>query len=190
MVRRIPQRVEGDEGEVRALLWLDGAEQPVLATSTDFRLVFGDPRRATWLPEGWWMELYPTGLELPNLEPWFRYLMECINSKIPDRDEYVFEVGEEGMGEPSAPTIRGMVAHAHMILRYHGPAGGPEEPEEPLDRAGYLVHARKVWDYLRKSLAKVPFAADNAGQGESKVDSGEQKTLPPDDWKPLVPGHF
>jgi hypothetical protein len=133
------------ESERIALLWEDADGTPTLETGTDGLTVLGIPARATWLPEGWRMQHFPTGLALPNLEPWFR----CI---IGHAEDDTFAVGP-GYGEPSCPTVRGMVAHAYMIVRHYDFPDSPKEPQQLLDREGYVTNLREVLHFLRRHLA-------------------------------------
>jgi hypothetical protein len=132
------------ESERIALLWEDADGTPTLETGTDGLTVLGNPARATWLPEGWRMHHYPTGLSLANLEHWFRCIL--------DNAHYdKFAVGPE-FGESSCPTVRGMVAHAYMIVRHYGFPDSPKEPQQPLDREGYVTNLREVLHFLRFHL--------------------------------------
>jgi hypothetical protein len=50
-----------------ALLWTDQRGEPVLETGTDFFTVLrGAAPFPSWLPEGWNMNFYPTGLDPPS----------------------------------------------------------------------------------------------------------------------------
>ena len=136
----------GSEREVIALLWEDSRGALTLETGTDGLTVLGSPAHATWLPEGWRMRHYPTGLALPNLEHWFRCVINDASEDQP------FVVGP-GLGGPSWPTVRGMVAHAYLIVRHFGFPDSPKEPPQPLDREGYVTNLREVLHFLRLHLA-------------------------------------
>jgi hypothetical protein len=54
------------------LVWENGCGVRVLhQLDTSGCLLMGCQREATWLPEGWEMDLFPTGWTLPHLELWF-----------------------------------------------------------------------------------------------------------------------
>jgi hypothetical protein len=115
-----------------------------------------DPKSAPWLPDGWEMHLYPTGLALPNLEEWFSVVIVYArdpNFRLGSVEE-PFGPMESRFGVPSCPTVRGMVRAAHLILRHHELTGGPPEPVTELpDRESYITHLEYVRDFLRRSLS-------------------------------------
>jgi hypothetical protein len=108
------------------------------------------------------MNFYPTGLDLPNLEHWFPWVLAWANDN-------TFVVGP-GFGVPSCPSVRGMVAHAHLIVRHHGLPDSPREPCSPLDREGYVIHLREVLDFLRRGLSAAGLT--------SSIQASEQVTVP------------
>jgi hypothetical protein len=150
-------------GSVMAILLADRAGNPALITGTDWRTCFDDPKLTPWLPEEWEMMLYPTGLGLPNLEEWFRVVVENTEAKTPFGSDYLFRMGnadesfnrgESRFGVPQCPTVRGMVRHAHKIIKHLRLTGGPPEPVNPLaDRASYITHLEHVRDFLRQARA-------------------------------------
>jgi hypothetical protein len=154
---------DSPEGERLALLWKNREGVSVLETGTDGFTVLGSGKYPPWLPEGWRMYFYPTGLDLPNLGPWFRTIIAWSEAPEP------FTCGPD-LGVPNCPTVRGMVAHAYMIVRHHALPGSPREPDCPLDRAGYVTHLKVVWDFLRKGVGdkrKNPTASgENPWEGD------------------------
>ena len=135
------------ERERIALLWQDANGAATLETGTDGLTVLGNPARATWLPEGWRMNHYPTGLALPNLEPWF----QCMIGRAEDK---TFAVGPD-FGAPSCPTVRGMVAHAYMIVRHYDLPDSPNEPQQLLDREGTSPTFGKCFTSSAGTLAAI-----------------------------------
>jgi hypothetical protein len=155
----------GTDLERLALLWDDSDGAATLETGTDSLTVLGDPSGATWLPDGWRMRHYPTGLALPNLEQWFR----CIFAFAGDE---TFAVGPD-FGAPSCPTVRGMVAHAYMIVRHYGFPDSPKEPQQLLDREGYITNLREVLHFLRLHLDDGPCRMAVAAQGVTGAGQSE-----------------
>jgi hypothetical protein len=106
-------------------------------------------RDATWLPEGWTMDVFPAGWTLPHLEAWFRYALYMAKYLYPNRPD----IRPDSDESPSyAPTPRELVAHGHLIVRHLGLAGSPAEPREKMDQAGCIADLRDVLVFLRRSI--------------------------------------
>ncbi len=122
--RRHPRRVEGRTAACRGFVVVreaggsgHGKSLPcfgkirpthvTLETGTDGLTVLGSPALASRRLED--AALSTTGLALPNLEHWFRCVINDASEDQP------FVVGP-GLGGPSWPTVRGMVAHAYLIV--------------------------------------------------------------------------
>jgi hypothetical protein len=166
---------EDTEHEWPALLWSDSKGEPILENGTDFFTVLrGAAPFPSWLPEGWDMDFYPTGLDLPNLEHWFRVVLAWANDN-------TFVIGPD-FGVPSCPTVRGMVAHAHLIVKHLGLPDSPSEPESPLDRAGYVTHLRGVLDFLRRGENSIQLVGEmqrhHLPAPHRDVDRGRQEAQP------------
>jgi hypothetical protein len=139
---------EARRHEHLALLWKNGRGEDVLHDLDHSGcLLMGCQRDATWLPEGWDMDVFPTGWTLPHLEHWFTYAL-CI-AGMEDRGD--IPPGSEK--SPSyAPTPRGLVTHAHLILRHLGLPGAPPEPRVAMDRQGCLAELRDLLAFFRRQL--------------------------------------
>jgi hypothetical protein len=132
-----------------AIVWRNRRGKEIILP-TDGYLVMGSQKEATWLPEGWRMDVYPAGWAPAHLERWFDYaftMVEEVNADerhdIPPRSD---------RSPPYAPTSRGLVTHAHLIVRHLRLPGSPTEPRGPMDRLGCLAELRDVLDFLRRAL--------------------------------------
>jgi hypothetical protein len=164
-----------------AIRLVDREGRPVLITGTDGRTCFDDPGLAPWLPDGWEMQLYPTGLALPNLEEWFRAVLS--NVWATSSGDHLFQLGKpdetpKGVtenGVPQCPTVRGMVRHAHIILKHLGLAGARDEAPSGLpDRASYITHLEHIRDFLHRSLGGAPLSAPRP-QGRPRPPQPQQQ---------------
>jgi hypothetical protein len=101
------------------------------------------------------MEIYPTGLALPNLEPWLAYIVDCTELRERENGGRYFFVKGPSFGVPSVPTLRGMVHHAHMLVTHHRLTDCPAEPVAGLpDRWSYKRHLENVRDFLLGALPR------------------------------------
>jgi hypothetical protein len=148
-IKYLPQR------ERLALAWKNCVGEWVLHPTDDGLLLHNCQRDATWLPAGWEMDVFPTGWTLPHLEAWF----ECAfgMASIDDRGD-IFRGSDKS--PRYAPTPRGLVAHAHLIVRHLCLANAPTEPRGPMDRAGCLAELRDVLAYFRRTLHTGPLGSD------------------------------
>jgi hypothetical protein len=94
-----------------------------------------------------------------KLEEWFRIVISYARNphfRLGNPEE-PFRPEESRFGVPSCPTVRGMVQHAHKIIKHLGLTGGPVESETGLpDRESYITHLGHVRDFLRRVLADEP----------------------------------
>src|SRR5262245_55008804 len=60
-----------------AMAWTNRCGEEVVHP-TDGYLLMGCQGEATWLPEGWEMDVFPTGWTLAHLEQWFRYAFRIV----------------------------------------------------------------------------------------------------------------
>jgi hypothetical protein len=142
--RNVPRR------EHLALLWENRRGEQVLYPTDGFLL--GNGREAaTWLPKGWEMDVFPTGWTQGQLECWFDYALKI--SSIENRSD--IPPGSD-TSPPYAPAPRGLVAHAHMILRHLGLQNSPQEPRGPMDRAGCIAELRDVLGFLQRTFEPQP----------------------------------
>jgi hypothetical protein len=131
-----------------ALRWLDSRGGEVIRLTEGY-LAHGGQRLATWLPEGWVMDTYPLGYELPHLERWFSLALSRVN--VDDRPGIPAERPDGSPPHPSTP--RGLVAHAHLIVRHLARPSSPSEPREPMDPAGCAADLRDTLGFFRRVLA-------------------------------------
>jgi hypothetical protein len=144
--RDVPRR------EYLALVWTRARGEDVIrALDHSGCLLSGCQQDATWLPDGWKMAVFPAGWTLPHLEAWFGYALGMAGD-----DE--FNNNRKGIPPDSdespayAPTPRGFVTHAHLIVRHLRLPNPPAEPKVPMDRAGCLAELRDVLAYFRGAL--------------------------------------
>jgi hypothetical protein len=131
-----------------ALLWENDRGKEVLhQLDVSGCLLMGCQNDATWLPDGWEMDVFPTGWSLPHLEVWFAYALEM--AKMDDRKD--IPAGSD-RSPPYAPTPRGLVSHAHLIVRHLSLPDPPNEPRGTMDRAGCIAELRDVLGYFRSTL--------------------------------------
>jgi hypothetical protein len=72
---------------------------------------------APWLPEGWEINLFPTGWTLPHLEKWFTSALSMAGDSERNNNRVDIPPGSDD-SPPYFPTPRSFVTHAHLILRY------------------------------------------------------------------------
>lgn len=150
-------------GEYLALLWENLRGERVLHPTDGIVLMYGR-EHAYWLPDGWEMDVFPIGWTLPHLEGWFSYAFDI--AKMEDRGD--IRAGSEK--SPSyAPTPRGLVTHAHLMVRHLGLAGSPTEPRGPMDRAGCLGELRDILRFFRQTLE--PGKQPGERQADNSADS-------------------
>jgi hypothetical protein len=131
-----------------ALMWKnDRGEEVLHGLDGSGCLLRGGRHDATWLPDGWEMDLFPTGWTLPHLECWFACALELA------RMENRGDIPPASVRCPSyAPTPRGLVTHAYLIVRHLELPTPPTEPRGPIDQAGCLAELRDILGFLRRSL--------------------------------------
>jgi hypothetical protein len=151
-----------------ALLWRNGRGEEVLhALDHAGCLLRGCQQDATWLPGGWEMDVFPTGWALGHLQAWFQYAISI--ARMDDRGD--IPPGSER--SPSyAPTPRGLVTHAHLIVRHLGLPASPTEPRGPM--AGCLAELRDVFGFFRRALQSAEPPT------EPPTDKPERSRTPPD----------
>ena len=133
------------------LRWQDGNGKDVLERSDGF-LVHGGQGLAPWLPSNWRLNSFPAGWTLPHLERWFDYAISTAESDFPPITN--------GIGvrrdHPDAPTARGLVAHAHMIVRHRGIQGWHPERRQAMDRDGCIAELRELQHFVRTAILTPP----------------------------------
>jgi hypothetical protein len=116
-------------------------------------LLWGCRVDATWLPEGWAMDVLPAGWTLAHLEAWFGYALGMARG-----DEFNNTRGgiplDWDISPAYAPTPRGLVTHAHLIVRHLGLPDSPTEPHVVMDRAGCQAELRGVRDFFRRAMGR------------------------------------
>jgi hypothetical protein len=138
--RHVPRR------EHMVLMWENNQQKRVLY-STDGHLLSAGKGDATWLPDGWTMDTYPAGWTLSHIQAWFKCAFGF--ASITERPD--LEAGSEK--SPSyAPTPRGLVSHAFLIVRHLKMKGGPKEPTGPMDVHGCLAALREVQEFIESSM--------------------------------------
>lgn len=134
---------------------------------------------ATWLPQGWSMNVYPAGWTLTHLKRWFEYAINMATDDTSNNTRSDIPPGWD-ISPSYAPTPRGLVTHAHLILRHlatqFAGSDAPVEPKGPTDRAGCLAQLRDVLAYIQsalgqpKPLATVAINADEPQVVLSELD--------------------
>jgi pyrimidine deaminase RibD-like protein len=163
--------------EQLALLWQGRSGEEVLCPSTDGLLLMYRAKEATWLPDGWEMDVFPVGWELPHLERWFEYALEMARMEgRPDIQK------DTELGPCYVPLPRGIVMHAHLIVRHLALPDSPNEPRVEMSQAGCLAELRDLRDFFRQALQSParPVAPASKEQNPLPVgsSSGEQSTEP------------
>jgi hypothetical protein len=140
--------LEEGKGILRpALRWqyAEGTERQNQLVPPEYLLMMGDQEYATWLPQGWTLNVFPIGLTLPHLECWLNW------------GETTVAVEEQGDISPSTDrsslalaTPRRLVTHAYLLVHHLGLSDPPSEPRQPMDLAGCLAELRRVRDFLRR----------------------------------------
>jgi hypothetical protein len=135
-----------------ALVWTNARGKEVLHELEITRcLLMGCGSDATWLPEGWTIDVIPAGWTLRHLESWFEYAL--ILAEDDDLNNNRGDIPSRSDKSPSyLPTPRGLVTHAHLILRHLGFSGSPPEPRGQMDRAGCIAELREVRDFIRRAF--------------------------------------
>jgi hypothetical protein len=116
----------------------------------------GDPRRADWLPDGWWMRYFPRSLALADVDDWLG-LAQHWADPARWRPPFTMPPAERPEGEaprPDVPCAREWVAHAHLLLgALPEPLPGvPPEPTGPMSAQGCLAHLRRPQDVVRAAM--------------------------------------
>jgi hypothetical protein len=136
-----------------ALVWRNAKGREVMhdLDVTCF-LLMGCRIDATWLPEGWSLDVIPAGWTLRHLEHWFEYALNVVQD-----DDLNNNRGDIPSGSDKSPcylpTPRGLVAHAHLIVRHMGLPNSPLEPRGLMDRAGCVAELRDVLAFFRRMLS-------------------------------------
>jgi hypothetical protein len=96
------------------------------------------------------MDLFPVGWTLEHLEHWFRCAIALAEKSTEERPD----LPRGSDKSPSwAPSPRGLVTHAHLIVRHLGLPGSPAEARGQMDRAGCLADLRDVLAFFRRALS-------------------------------------
>jgi hypothetical protein len=140
--------LEEGKGILRpALRWqyADGTERQNQLVPPEYLLMMGDQEYATWLPQGWTLNVFPIGLTLPHLECWLNW------------GETTIAVEEQGDISPSTDrsslalaTPRRLVTHAYLLVHHLGLPDPPDQPRQPMDLAGCLAELRAVRAFIRR----------------------------------------
>jgi hypothetical protein len=138
-----------DQNEHLALAWTDENGHEIVR-STDGFLVGSCHAQAQWLPDSWEMEVFPAGWTLPHLEAWFTYAIRV--ARIPDRPDLT---GRSNPDQADIPNPRGLVAHAHLILRHLAIPASPKEPKIAIDQPGCIAELREVWEFIRNAVPPI-----------------------------------
>jgi hypothetical protein len=126
---------------------------------------------ANWLPEAWKLDVVPLGWTLDHLEHWFAYAFDVVDEI---NAEERFDIPRRSDRSPTyAPTSRGLVTHAHLIVRHLRLPGSPTEPRVPMDRLGCLAELRHVLEFFRLALTppKTRSDASHSPAAGDAVDS-------------------
>ncbi len=174
--------------ECLAIQWEDSQGKQVLHPTDGF-LLGHCQRDATWLPDGWEMDVFPAGWTLPHLESWFGYALEM--AKIEGRSD--IQPGSDH-SPACVPTPRGLVAHAHLIVRHLGLPHAPAEPRGAMDRAGCIADLRDLLSFFRQALRPTVQGTCTAAHGhedppaESRLEDQPSVMLRRRDQGPIVRG--
>jgi hypothetical protein len=121
------------------------------------------------------MDVIPTGWTMPHLEAWFGYALSVANDDHLNNNRCDLVPGSDA-SPTYLPTPRGLVTHAHLIVRHLALPSSPTEPRGLMDRAGCLADLRDVLNFFRRALA------GQNGKARSKSDGKP----PLEKRKPLV----
>jgi pyrimidine deaminase RibD-like protein len=150
-----------------ALLWTNARGEQVLSPTGEGLLLGHHRGEATWLPDGWEMDVFPAGWTLAHVEAWFNLALNF--AKVEPRGD--IPAGSDA--SPSyLPTPRGLVTHAHLIVRHLGLPNSSGEPRGVLDRAGCIAELRDLLLFFRRSLKPSTVAK---GGSEAPVTAGSGK---------------
>src|SRR5262249_23055104 len=128
--------------EQPVLVWKNAAGQEVCHPLCDrCFFLWGCQHDATWLPDGWGMDLFPTGWTLPHLEASFRYAEDLAGDDRINNTRGDIPPGSD-VSPSYLPTPRGLVTHAHLIVRHLELPNPPSEPRIEMTRAGCLAELR------------------------------------------------
>jgi hypothetical protein len=164
-------RIEPPPEPRPALAWTTAAGREVLhCLSGDGCLLGSGHEEAGWLPERWQARCYPAGWTLPHLEAWFAYALDC--SRDLARGKHVPD-GPAGLGPDWLPSPRGLVHHAHLIVRHLALPDPPTEPRGEMTTAGCLAELDDVLDFFRAALSGEGHALDPPPMGDG---------VPPPEW--------
>jgi hypothetical protein len=136
-----------------ALVWTNAKGVDVLHDlDTTYCLLMGCRNDATWLPEGWSLDVIPAGWTLRHLEHWFEYALNVAQDD--ELNNNRGDIPSDSDKSPSyLPIPRGLVAHAHLIVRHLGLPSSPMEPRGLMDRAGCVAELRDVLGFFRRMLS-------------------------------------
>jgi hypothetical protein len=167
---------DAPRGEYLALVWTGNRGEEVLhPLDRSGCLLSGCQLYATWLPEDWTMAVFPAAWTLPHLKAWFGYALSIAGDEKFNNDRKDIPPGSD-KSPAYAPTPRGFVTHAHLIVRHLGLPNPPVEPRGPMDRAGCLAELREVLAYflgalqpggqqaLQQKAARLQIAGPTAGR--------------------------
>jgi hypothetical protein len=132
-----------------ALRWTDSRGEEAIIRITDGYLAHGVRPLPPWLPEGWVMDTYPIGRELPHLACWFQLALSWVHTeRLPG-----IPVESLNRNPPCLPTPRELVRHAHLLVRELALRSSPSEPRGLMDPAGCEADLRDTLGFLRRVLA-------------------------------------
>ena len=160
-----------DRHEHLMLAWKNSAGIEVLHQTDG--LILSGHNDASWLPAGWEMDVYPAGWKLPHLQRWFQHAL--IVARITERPDLP-NIAENQLcsilGPSYAPTPRGLVHHAFLILRHLAFPGAPKEPTFHMDWPGCIAALREVANFIEQAMT-----ATDSVPSETVVDNSVS-TLP------------
>lgn len=148
----------GDDHRSTALQWTGRNGELVWEKTGDWLLAYGDPGKATWLPDGWTIYAYPIGWTREHLDSWFRYadsVAQDLKSRPDPRPNY-------------HPTHRMLVHHAYLIADHLQHTPLTPEAQVPADLDGSLAALAD----LRRLLIGTPKVG---GQGEGATNKKREK---------------
>jgi hypothetical protein len=163
-VRDLPQPYEGQfvRAEKRLFLRWKGPDGKPGVALTDGYLLRGRlvRKKATWLPAGWEIDVFPLGYTPPHVERWFAFALDSVDPARKLRQLSVSIPDDLSYLSPSfLPTPRGLVEHAHLIVRELNLPDSPNEPTGLSTAEECETALRNILDFLRRALA--PTAANN-----------------------------